>query len=138
MNPPTPSLIAAPNSARPQVACYYFPNYHVDVRNQPVHGQGWSEWELVKAATPRWPGHSQPNLPLWGYTDEADPVQMGQMVNDNQFPAVTTGINRHNVSGKGEGSKGRGRSPRPSGKKIFGEGLRGGVLRTPPPPDRLG
>lgn len=80
MNPPTPSLIAAPNSARPQVACYYFPNYHVDVRNQPVHGQGWSEWELVKAATPRWPGHSQPNLPLWGYTDEADPVQMGQKI----------------------------------------------------------
>ena len=60
------------------------------------------------------------------------------MVNDNQFPAVTTGINRHNVSGKGEGSKGRGRSPRPSGKKIFGEGLRGGVLRTPPPPDPMG
>jgi len=55
-----------------QVGCYYFPNYHVDPRNEQVHGKGWTEWELVKHATPRFEGHQQPSVPLWGYVDEAD------------------------------------------------------------------
>jgi hypothetical protein len=58
------------------VACYYFPNYHLDPRNEALHGPGWSEWELVKRAEPRFPGHRQPRAPLWGYTDEADPAAM--------------------------------------------------------------
>ena len=62
------------------VACYYFPNYHVDPRNEVQHGPGWSEWELVKAATPRWPGHDQPKAPAWGYTDEADPACMARKI----------------------------------------------------------
>ncbi len=69
-------------SDRPfQVASYYFPNYHPsDARNEKVKGKGWSEWELVKAAKPRFPGHHQPNVPLWGYTDESDPKQMAQKI----------------------------------------------------------
>lgn len=63
-----------------QVGAYYFPNYHVDARNEKDHGPGWMEWELVKAATPRFPGHDQPKVPLWGYTDEADPKQMAQKI----------------------------------------------------------
>ena len=43
-------------------------------------GQDWSEWELVKAARPRFPGHHQPNVPLWGYTDESDPKAMEQKI----------------------------------------------------------
>ena len=39
-----------------------------------------SEWELVKAAKPRFPGHHQPNVPLWGYTDESDPKAMAQKI----------------------------------------------------------
>ena len=62
------------------VAAYYFPNYHVDKRNEAYHGEGWTEWELVKEAQPRFPNHHQPNLPAWGYTDEADPVQMAQKI----------------------------------------------------------
>lgn len=58
---------------KPQVAVYYFPNYHVDPRNEAVHGKGWNEWELVKRATPRFPGHQQPKVPLWGYLDESKP-----------------------------------------------------------------
>lgn len=54
------------------VGCYYFPNYHPDPRNRLVHGDGWTEWELVKAATPRFDGHRQPNLPAWGFVDESD------------------------------------------------------------------
>jgi len=59
-----------------QVGAYYFPNYHIDPRNEMVHGPGWSEWELVKHSTPRFPCHQQPNVPLWGYLDEADPKVM--------------------------------------------------------------
>ena len=63
-----------------QVGSYYFPNYHVDPRNEEVHGTGWSEWELVRCATPRFEGHHQPNVPLWGYVDEADPAVMARKI----------------------------------------------------------
>jgi len=56
-----------------QVAVYYFPDYHVDPRNEAWHGPAWNEWSLVKAATPRFPGHRQPKVPLWGYLDESKP-----------------------------------------------------------------
>jgi hypothetical protein len=56
-----------------EIGVYYFPNYHRDSRNEQVHGPGWTEWELVKQARPRFPGHGQPKVPLWGYADEADP-----------------------------------------------------------------
>ena len=63
------------------VAVYYFPNYHEDIRNAAYHGNGWTEWELVKSARPRFENHHQPKIPAWGYTDEADPVQMAQKIN---------------------------------------------------------
>ncbi len=62
------------------VACYYFPNYHVDPRNERVHGKGWSEWALVRRAEPRYPGHRQPRVPLWGYEDESDPLVMAKKI----------------------------------------------------------
>jgi hypothetical protein len=57
-----------------EVAAYYFPQYHSDPQNDRRHGAGWTEWELVRAATPRFPGHQQPKVPLWGYEDESDPA----------------------------------------------------------------
>ncbi len=63
-----------------EVAAYYFPNYHLDPVNEAVHGNGWMEWELVKHATPRFPGHSQPKIPLWGYEDESDPEVMEKKI----------------------------------------------------------
>jgi hypothetical protein len=56
-----------------RVAAYYFANYHQDERNIKAHGPAWTEWNLVKAAAPRFPGHRQPRIPLWGYQDESDP-----------------------------------------------------------------
>jgi len=58
---------------RPEVAAFYFPQYHVDPQNEAWHGKGWDEWRLVRAATPRFPGHQQPKVPLWGYLDESKP-----------------------------------------------------------------
>ncbi len=63
------------------VASYYFPNYHTgDARNEKVKGAGWSEWELVKTAQPKFAGHEQPHIPLWGFTDEKDPKVMEQKI----------------------------------------------------------
>jgi hypothetical protein len=56
------------------IAAYYFPQWHADPRNDKWHGRGWTEWELVKHATPRYKGHRQPIEPTWGYFDESDPV----------------------------------------------------------------
>jgi hypothetical protein len=72
------------------VASYYFPNYHPgDPRNDKTKGKGWSEWELVKAAKPRFAGEHQPNVPLWGYTDESDPKVMAGKID----AAADHGIN---------------------------------------------
>lgn len=54
-------------------AAYYFGNFHVDPRNEKAHGPHWTEWNLVRAASPRFPGHHQPRVPYWGYEDESDP-----------------------------------------------------------------
>jgi hypothetical protein len=63
-----------------EIACYYFPNYHVDPRNEAIHGPGWSEWDLVTRAEPRFAGHRQPRVPLWGYEDESDPNVMAKKI----------------------------------------------------------
>ncbi len=70
-----------PASEKITVASYYFGNYHPgDPRNEKLKGTGWSEWELVKNAKPRFPGHHQPNVPLWGYEDESDPKVMAKKI----------------------------------------------------------
>ena len=56
-----------------EIAAYYFPQWHSDPRNDNWHGKGWTEWELVKAAVPRYAGHRQPIEPAWGHFDESDP-----------------------------------------------------------------
>jgi len=81
--------ITANSKDKITVACYYFPNYHTDdSRNIVNKGKGWSEWELLKAAQPRFAGHNQPKVPAWGYTDEKDPKVMAQKIN----AAVDNGI----------------------------------------------
>ena len=84
----SPPLLRAQDPQQPTnparhitVASYYFANYHPgDPRNTKAKGPDWSEWELVKAAKPRFHGHHQPNIPLWGYTDESDPNVMAQKI----------------------------------------------------------
>lgn len=75
-----------------QVAVYYFPQYHRDPRNDRWHGAGWTEWELVRAATPRFPGHQQPKVPLWGYEDEADPAVAARKIDAAADHAIDTFI----------------------------------------------
>jgi hypothetical protein len=64
-----------------EIAAYYFANYHPgDPRNAAVHGAGWSEWEVLKRAVPRFAGHYQPRVPLWGWEDESDPGVMARKI----------------------------------------------------------
>jgi hypothetical protein len=54
-----------------QVAAYYFPNW----------GPAFSsEWALLRTSKPRFNGHQQPKVPMWGYTNENDPVAMAQKI----------------------------------------------------------
>jgi hypothetical protein len=77
----TTSMALAAKPPKITVACYYFGNYHPgDPRNVASKGAGWSEWELVRNAKPRFPGHVQPRVPLWGYEDESDPKVMARKI----------------------------------------------------------
>ncbi len=78
-------------STRPyEIAAYYFPQYHTDLHNDIWHGHGWTEWELVKAARPRFPGHQQPIVPAWGYFDESDPVWAAREIEVAANHGITT------------------------------------------------
>jgi len=56
-----------------EVIAVYFPNFHPYPLGQLYYGENWTEWELVKAARPRFDGHYQPKIPLWGYYDASKP-----------------------------------------------------------------
>ncbi len=62
------------------VAIYYWPNFHRDAYHQSKKGEGWTEWEIVKNAKPKFDGHDQPKVPLWGYRDESDPQEMARSI----------------------------------------------------------
>jgi len=62
------------------ITAYYWPDYHVDPRNEKWFGPGWTEWEITKWARPRFEGHDQPKVPLWGYEDESDPNAMARKI----------------------------------------------------------
>src|SRR5690606_9258504 len=64
----------------PDVLAYYFPHWHADERDSRWFRPGFTEWELVRNATPRFPGHRQPRIPTLGYRDETDPRVMDSEV----------------------------------------------------------
>ena len=63
-------------SKKCEIGVYYFPNYHVDPRNEKWHGREGTERELGKNAKPRFEGHYQPRVPAWGYEEESRPEVM--------------------------------------------------------------
>lgn len=79
------------NGTKPvTVLAYYYPQWHVDRKNVSMHGSGWTEWQLVRSARPRFAGHVQPKRPLWGPADEANSLVAGR--------AVDTALN-HGIDG---------------------------------------
>jgi hypothetical protein len=66
--------------SRIEAAAYCFPGYHADPRIDARKGKGWTEWDLTRAAIPRFTGHNQPRVPAWGYQDESDPRTMAKKI----------------------------------------------------------
>ena len=59
------------------VAAYVWPAYTGDEpRARIFWSEGMGEWQTVRAAEARYPGHPWPRRPLWGYVNEADPYVM--------------------------------------------------------------
>ncbi len=67
-------------SSAVRVLAYVYPGWHpIPERDVSFH-PGFTEWELVYASKPRFPGHVQPRLPLHGTYDDRDPVAVGRRV----------------------------------------------------------
>ena len=57
-------LLPSASPPHPAVGAIYFGDWHVDVQHAELHGPNWTEFTLPIHATPRFPGHLQPNIPL--------------------------------------------------------------------------
>ena len=75
-----------------EIGVYYFPNYHIDARNEKWHGSGWNEWELIKDAKARYKDHYQPRIPQWGYEDESKPEVMEKKIRAASDAGITSFI----------------------------------------------
>lgn len=73
-----------------EVAVFYFPGFHPDPRVDGWHGKGWTEWDLLRAAGPRFPGHRQPIVPAWGYYDESTPANAEREIDLAADHGITT------------------------------------------------
>lgn len=62
------------------VAAYIWPAYHFEPRLEHIWPEKDGEWYTVRRATPRFPGHDMPRIPLLGFQDEADPAVMREHV----------------------------------------------------------
>lgn len=63
------------------VAAYIWPSCHHDERfGDMLWPEGIGEWEIIKKGNPRFDGHYQPRLPLWGYEMDNDPDVMEKWI----------------------------------------------------------
>ncbi len=60
------------------IGAYYYPGWHSCPVRDEAFSAGWSEWDLVCNCSPRFDGHEQPNLPMWGRQDDSNPAVFGQ------------------------------------------------------------
>ncbi len=72
------------------VAAYVWPAYTGDEkRTRMFWPEGMGEWQSVKNSVKKFPEHSWPRKPLWGYVNEADPYVMEMEIE----AAVDHGVN---------------------------------------------
>ena len=63
------------------VAAYIWPSCHHDERfGDMLWPEGIGEWEVIKKGNPRFEGHYQPRVPLWGYEMDNDPKVMEKWI----------------------------------------------------------
>lgn len=64
-----------------KVAAYVWPSTHHDERfGDMLWPEGTGEWEIIKKGTPRFEGHYQPKVPLWGYDLDNNPEVMEKWI----------------------------------------------------------
>lgn len=54
------------------IFAYYFPQFYETQENSVWWGQGFTDWNLVRTASPLFSGHNQPRVPEHGYYDQSD------------------------------------------------------------------
>ncbi|MFA5676555.1 MAG: glycoside hydrolase family 99-like domain-containing protein [Christensenellales bacterium] len=73
------------------VAAFVWPAYQPEPRWSELgifkHGKG--EWQSIYEAKPKFKGHKQPKVPLWGYENEADPIVVARKID----AALAAGVN---------------------------------------------
>jgi hypothetical protein len=63
-----------------RVLAYVYPGWHPIPERDASFYPGFTEWDLVYDSPPRFDGHVQPRLPLWGRYDDRDPVAVERRV----------------------------------------------------------
>lgn len=71
------------------VAAFYWPAYHYEPRAEFLFPDKKGEWEIIYNAVSKEEGHQQPKVPLWGYLDEANPLDMDKKITE----AISYGVN---------------------------------------------
>lgn len=61
-----------------RTAAYVYTGWHPIPERDAAFHPGFTEWELVSACRPRFPGHLQPKVPQLGEYDDRDPVEFGR------------------------------------------------------------
>ncbi len=62
------------------IAAFVWPSYHPDDRARIFWPMGIGEWETVMHNQPKFEGHDQPRIPLWGYVNESDRYVMEMQI----------------------------------------------------------
>jgi len=63
------------------VAAYIWPSCHHDERfGDMLWPEGIGEWDVIKKGNPRFDGHYQPRMPLWGFEMDDDPQVMEKWI----------------------------------------------------------
>lgn len=89
----SPSREATNEKSDYTVAAYVWPSCHNDsIAQKVLWAEGIGEWEMIKKGTPRFKGHYQPRVPLWGYRMDDDPAAMEQKINAASDHGVNTFI----------------------------------------------
>jgi hypothetical protein len=62
------------------LGAYYYPGWHHCPVRDAALPKGWREWDLLSRMEPRFAGHRQPLVPLWGAEDESIPAVFAKKI----------------------------------------------------------
>lgn len=71
------------------ICAFVWPSCHDDSLGRTNWEEGIGEWEVIKKGNPRFEGHYQPKIPLWGYEMDNDPEVVEKWINT----ALSYGVN---------------------------------------------